>query len=612
MEMKLYWILIGLFLVVLGLLPDGLLAEGSTAGYNPQKNAYFGDLHVHTQYSFDAFIFKTRNSPDDAYRYGKGEQIMHAAGYPIRLKGPSLDFMAVTDHAEYMGIVPAMADPDHPLSKLPLAKKLRSPKPKINLSVFKALGRGLYLGRPITEYYDLDVIRSTWQRVIESADRHYQPGKFTTLYGYEFTSSPGFTFHRNVIFRSDKAPELPFSALMSNDPEDLWQWLDKKRAEGIMALAIPHNPNLSNGNAFDDEQKTRSGVPFNSEYARQRMRNEPLVEITQVKGTSETHPLLSPNDEWADFEIHRKLKHTNISGSYVREAYLTGLALQETKGFNPYRFGLIGSSDTHNGGAGYCEDNYFSKIGIFDGTPVKRGSVPRQNKKTWDTFNADPVFAKWGASGLAGVWAEENTRDAIFKALQRKETFATSGPRIRIIFFAGYDYNPSLIDKRDILAKAYQGGVPMGSDLKAKGKQSPRFLAWAVRDPNGGRLQRLQMIKGWFQGGKAYEQIFDIACSDGLKPDPGTHRCPDNGATVDLSDCRFSTDKGNAELRTIWDDPTFKPDQSAVYYIRVLENPTCRWSTWDAIRAKVPTNPHLKKTVQERAWSSPIWFRPKG
>jgi hypothetical protein len=609
--MKLRSILIGLFLLASSLLQNNLLASGSNAGYNPQKNAYFGDLHIHTRYSFDAFIFKTRNSPDDAYRYAKGEQIMHAAGYPIKLKGPPLDFMAVTDHAEYMGIVPAMADPDHPLSKLPLAKRLRSSWQKINLSVFKALGKDLYLGRPTKEYYDLDVISSTWQRVIESADRHYQPGKFTTLYGYEFTSSPGFTFHRNVIFRSDKAPELPFSALMSNDPEDLWQWLDEKRAEGIMALAIPHNPNLSNGNAFDDEQKTRSGDPFDSEYARQRMRNEPLVEITQVKGTSETHPSLSPNDEWADFEIYSKQKHTNISGSYVREAYLTGLTLQETKGFNPYRFGLIGSSDTHNGGAGYCEDNYFSKIGVLDGTPAIRGSVPRNNKKTWNTFFTDPVFAKWGASGLAGVWAEENTRDAIFRALQRKETFATSGPRIRIRLFAGYDYNQSLIDKADVLAKAYQGGVPMGSDLKAKGKQSPRFLAWAVRDPNGGRLQRLQMIKGWFQDGKAHEQVFDIACSDGVKPDPRTNRCPDNGAKVDLSDCSFSTDKGNVELRTMWDDPTFKPDQRAIYYIRVLENPTCRWSTWDAIRAKVPPNPHLKKTVQERAWSSPVWYLPE-
>ncbi len=603
--------LISLFLLVFSTSQGRLLAAGSTAGFNPLKNAYFGDLHIHTRFSFDAFIFKTRNSPDDAYRYAKGEQIMHAAGYPIKLKGPPLDFMAVTDHAEYMGIVQEMDDPKHPLGKLPLSEKLRSPIHRVSLTVFRSVGEGLVTGVPNPEIYKLDIIRSTWQRVIESADRHYQPGKFTTLYGYEFTSSPGFTFHRNVIFRSDKAPDLPFSALMSTNPEDLWQWLDKKRAEGIMALAIPHNSNLSDGNAFDYAQENWSGDPFDSTYAEQRMRNEPLVEITQVKGTSDTHPLLSPNDEWADFEINQHSKLDSISGSYVREAYLTGLTLQETKGFNPYRFGLIGSSDTHNAGAGYCEFSFFGKIGVFDGTPQRRGSVPRQNRKAWDTYVADPRYAKWGASGLAGVWAEENTRDSIFRALRRKETFATSGPRIRVRLFAGYDYESSLIESTALVTTAYQKGVPMGSDLKANGNRRPRFLAWAVRDPNGGRLQRLQMIKGWFKDGKAHEQVFDIACSDGRKPDVKTHRCPNNGATVDLEDCSFSTDKGDTELRTLWDDPTFTAGQRAIYYLRVLENPTCRWSTWDALRAKVPPNPRLKKTIQERAWSSPIWYIPE-
>jgi hypothetical protein len=609
--MKFRTALIVMILLISSPLQNELLAGGSTAGFNPLKNAYFGDLHIHTRYSFDAFIFQTRASPDDAYRYAKGEPLMHPAGYSIKLQGPPLDFMAVTDHAEYMGIVQAIADPNHVLSKLPIAERIRDSSRWAIWSAFREIGSDIYYGVPDKDIYKLGIMRSTWQRVIESANRHYQPGKFTTLIGYEFTSSPGYTLHRNVIFKSDKTPDLPFSSLMSQDPEDLWDWLDEQRENGIVALAIPHNSNLSNGNAFNYEQSTWSGDPFDRDYADQRMRNEPLVEVTQVKGTSETHPLLSPNDEWANFEIHQKKGSPKVSGSYVREAYLTGLTLQETKGFNPYRFGLIGSSDTHNAGAGYSESNYYSKIGVVDGTPERRGSVPRSNKKSWDTYRADPATAKWGASGLAGVWAEENTRESIFNALRRKETFATSGPRIRVRFFAGFDYEPSIIDDHDLVAKAYQRGVPMGGNLKARGKHAPHFLVWAIRDPNSNRLQRLQMIKGWVQDGKAHERVFDVACSDGLAPDPNTHRCPDNGAKVDLTDCSSSADKGDAELRTIWNDPTFTPGQRAIYYVRVLENPTCRWSTWDAIRAKVPPNPNLKKTIQERAWTSPIWYLPE-
>lgn len=603
-------ILIVLTLLVSSLIQNGLLAGGSTPGFNLNKNAYFGDLHIHTRLSFDAFIFQTRASPDEAYRYAKGEPLMHASGYEMKLKGPPLDFLAVTDHAEYMGIVEKMADLKHPLSKLDLAEKVRSPRWRDGSAVFRRLGRDLYFGRSSEKFYNLDVIRSTWQRVIESADRHYQPGKFTTLYGYEFTSSPGYTFHRNVIFRSDKAPKLPFSAIMSSDPEDLWQWMDEQRKQGIVGLAIPHNPNLSNGNAFNYQQYTHSGDKFSKQYAEKRMRNEPLVEITQVKGTSDTHPGLSPNDEWADFEIHQKPNQTSISGNYIREAYLTGIKLQETKGFNPYRFGLIGSSDTHNAAAGYRESNYFSKIGVLDGIPKRRGSVPQYEWQSWEDDTNDPALSAWSASGVAGVWAEENTRESIFNALQRKETFATTGSRIRLRFFAGYDYLATIINDMNLLTTAYQKGVPMGSDLKASGKNAPKFLVWAMADPDAAPLQRLQIIKGWVQDNKSFEKVFDIACSDGLTPNPATHRCPNNGAKVNIADCSYSKDKGDAQLRTLWQDPTFIAGQRALYYVRVLENPTCRWSTWDAVRAKVPLNPRLKKTLQERAWSSPIWYLP--
>ena len=598
------------FILIIILSQSEPLAAGSTPGYNSQKNAYFGDLHVHTRFSFDAFIFKTRATPDDAYRYAKGQPLMHPAGYQIRLQGPPLDFLAVTDHGEYIGIVEKLADPSHELSKLPIGEKVRDTKAQSIMVVFREIGRGLYFGRPNRDLNNQDVMRSAWQQIIESANRHYQPGKFTSLIGYEFTSSPGYTLHRNVIFRGDKTPDLPFSSLMSQDPEDLWDWLDEQREQGILALAIPHNSNISNGNTFNPAFMTWSGDPYDKLYAERRMRNEPLVEITQVKGTSDTHPTLSPNDEWADFEIYLKKGSPEISGSYVREAYLAGLTLAETRGFNPYQFGLIGSSDTHNAAAGYTESNYFSKIGVVDGTDVRRGSIPKYGKKTWGYFSSDPAFVQWGASGLAGVWAEENTRDAIFNALQRKETFATSGPRIRVRFFAGYYFEPPQLKNADLIAKAYQKGVPMGGKLQAEGKKKPGFLVWAMRDPNGGRLQRLQIIKGWVDKNKAYENVFDIACSDGLIPAPETHRCPDNRAKVNLSDCSVSTDKGANEIRTLWKDPTFIPGQRAIYYVRVLENPSCRWSTWDAVRAKVPPNPNLKKTIQDRAWSSPIWYVP--
>ena len=586
---------------ICGSFHNALFAAGKTADFNPLKNVYYGDVHVHTRFSYDAFIFKTRATPDDAYRYGKGEPLLHPAGYPIRLRGAPLDFMAVTDHAEYLGIVEAVATPNHPLSKLELAKLLKGSSRDEMMTAALTVGESVQNGAPDKRFYQVDVMRSTWQRVIESANRHYQPGKFTTLIGYEFTSHPGYTLHRNVIFRGDTAPELPFSSLMSQNPEDLWRWLDQQRAKGFQALAIPHNSNLSRGHTFNPDQLQWDGKPYDAAYANLRMRNEPIVEITQIKGTSETHPGLSPNDEWADFEILQRSqnprirKYNQISGGYVREAYLSGLTMQETKGFNPYRFGLIGSSDAHNGGAPYEETSFYSKMGLLDGKPEQRR-----------TFAA----SQRSASGLAGVWAEENTREAIFDALQRKETFATSGPRIRVRFFAGYDYEETLINDPDIVAKAYQQGVPMGSDLKAHGERTPRFLVWAMRDPSSSWLQRLQIIKGWVQDGKAREQVFDIACSDGLSPDPKTYRCPDNGAMVDLTDCSLSFDKGDAELRTLWSDPTFAPYQRAFYYVRVLENPTCRWSTWDAVRANMAPVPHVKKTIQERAWSSPIWYLP--
>lgn len=347
------------------------------------------------------------------------------------------------------------------------------------------------------------------------------------------------------------------------------------------------------------------------------MRNEPLAEITQVKGTSETHPLLSPNDEWSSFEIMdtyigSPTKVTKFAGGYVRDALKAGLEMGESQAANPYRFGFIGSSDTHNGASPVEENRYFSKVGIVDAKPVQRGSVPPPGQ-TWETYQPPESVARyqtWGAAGLAGVWAEENTRESLFAALRRKETFATSGPRIRVRFFAGYGFPDDLATRPDQIAQAYARGVPMGGDLLER-SGTPRFLVWALRDPHSGWLQRVQIVKAWMENGHAEERVFDVACSDGLEPDPTTHRCGDNGATVDLKTCGVSENKGAVELRTLWSDATFNPKQRALYYVRVLENPSCRWSSWDALRAGVEPNPALPRTIQERAWSSPIWYVPK-
>ena len=606
--MKQRWIAIGILLTSLG-------SQGAerTAGYNVDRNAYFGDLHVHTTNSSDAFIFNVRATPDDAYRYSLGDAIMHPLGFPIQLRGGPLDFTAVTDHGELLGILPAMIDPNNPMSKLPLAQGIQSTDREAVLTAFYAISRGVRAEGNNSPLRNLDVIRSAWQETVAAAQRNYQPGTFTTFIGYEYTSAPeSQNLHRNVIFKSAQVPDRPFSSIESGNPEDLWRWLDEQRDKGMDGLAIPHNSNVSNGLMF--QRTDWAGKSFDADYAALRMRNEPLVEITQVKGTSETHPTLSPTDEWAGFELYDTLIATEIvakkPGGFVREAYRHGLEFQDASGFNPYKFGLIGSSDTHNAGGPVEEDNYFSKAGMLDGTAERRGTVPSSMKKNFGETDASETFPQWGASGLAGIWAQENTREALFDAMQRKEAFATSGPRIKVRFFAGFNYAKDLLAEPDMIHKAYQHGASPEAQRSEQGERNPAFLLWAIRDANSARLQRLQIIKGWMAGGTSHEQVFDVACSDGLAPDRQTHRCPDNGATVDPDDCSFDSARGAEELKTLWQDPTFDPSQEAFYYVRVLENPTCRWSTWDALRAGVAPKSGLPTTIQERAWSSPIWYTP--
>ncbi len=608
-------------------------AAGTAEAPNPTKNAYFGDLHVHTRYSFDAFIFGTTTDPNDAYEFAKGGTIEHPAGFDMKLDRP-LDFQGVTDHGMYLGMLPAMTEEGSAAYDHPIAADLRAAEEADER-------RGIFVGmRPYLgaragedEHLDMDVVRGAWSKIVEAAEAHNDPGNFTTFIAYEYTSS-GYerdNLHRNVVFRGSEAPDAPFSRIDSQNPEDLWAAMDEWRSQGIDALAIPHNPNGSGGRMFEMEKFY--GDPLDEDYVDVRTRNEPIVEMTQVKGTSDTHPALSPNDEWADFEIMPyKIATTIVSepeGSYVRDAFIRGLRLADGGLTNPYKFGLIGASDTHVSAGAFLESDYWSKVGLLDAEAHLRGSVPGTgvNQSTGDpaqesdssirtddgsgrTFR-DTYYYTWGASGLAGVWAEENTREAIFDAMRNKETFATSGPRMKVRFFAG-DFADGDLDDPDFLTTAYAEGVPMGGDLlPAEAGAAPTFAVWAMRDSMAAPLDRVQVVKGWSSDGEGAETVYDVACSDGAEVDPATNRCPGNGATVDLATCGISADSGADELKAVWTDPDFDASKRAFYYVRVLENPTCRWSTWDALREGVEPRHDVAPTIQERAWSSPIWYTPE-
>lgn len=586
------------------------------------RNAYFGDLHVHTQNSFDAYIFSVRRTPDDAYRFAKGETIPHDAGYEIQLEGPPLDFLAVTDHGEYLGVIPFMDDPNHPLSRTLTAQRAFGEDGAQAAETFASIGVSFVTGQPIEEIRDQSHMNQIWAETINAAERHNDPGTFTTFAGYEFTAmtivsqlnGSAANLHRNVIFKNE-APDQVFSTLDSTNPEDLWAWMTEQRAQGVDAIAIPHNSNGSNGEMFALE--TYNGEPLTEAYALTRLENEPLVEITQIKGTSETHPMFSPNDEWADFEhydyfIGSSAKSTLNIGDFVRPALSRGIALEESLGANPYAFGFIGSSDTHIAAATLKEETHWGKFPTDGAGPQQRSSVPPDGFSTWDGVpDADNrrvlTGGKFSASGLVGVWAEANTRDDLFSAMRRRETFGTTGPRMKVRLFAG-DYAANIIESPDLLEQAYAQGVPMGSELEGAADASPSFVAWAIQDPSSAPLQRLQIVKVSARDGVAQEVVYDVACSGGETPDPETHRCSDNGARVDVGTCNTTPGTGVGELKALWSDPDYQPDQVSAYYVRVLENPTCRWSTWDAVRAGTPPNPNLPTTLQERAWSSPIWI----
>ena len=618
-----------------------------------ERKAYFGDLHVHTTYSFDAYAFGTLATPYDAYRFAKGEAIANPAGFNMQLSRP-LDFYAVTDHGMFLGLAEAAADTSTEFSKNSFSEPYHGLNAPENmgagsLDVLNRMGTfSSFMPAAVSQIRSgeldrdevLGVVRSAWRDSINAADEFYEPGRFTTFAAYEYTSSSSDrgNLHRNVVFQdTNKLPREPFSRLHSQNPEDLWQWMDDLRSKGVESLAIPHNSNGSNGQMF--KLVDWAGDALNDDYAEQRIRNEPIVEITQIKGTSETHPVLSSRDEFANFEIMPYRVATSalsqIEGSYVREALLNGLALEQQGMTNPYQFGFIGSSDTHTGASQNIESDFVSKLGLLSGTADKRGSVPVSGLAGELEYQATRVLAKFsgnpalrvktngriytagatptfGASGIAAAWAEENTRESLYSAFRRKEVFATSGPRMQIRLFAGFGFDESMLSDADGVEQAYAKGVTMGGTLsgQATNAEAPNFLVMASADTESAPLQRLQIVKGWVDAEGTHEEVIDIACAGGAEVNAETNRCPDNGATVDLSDCSINEETGAGQLSALWRDPGFQRDQRAFYYARAIENPTCRWSTWDAIRADVSPRPDLPTTLQERAWSSPIHYTP--
>jgi hypothetical protein len=582
------------------------IAPTATAS-DADKTVYFGDLHLHSRYSNDAFFLTTEASLDDAYRYAKGEAVDLDEDKSVQIKAP-LDFLAVTEHAEFLGALQSFTLPEHPLFDNPeFGRLLRSHDSDDRMKAWLAFLSALKNGETLEGYDELALRKSVWSAIVEAADRHNKPGKFTTFAAYEWTAYiDGGNLHRNVIFKDTKNLQLPFSAYDSNFPEDLWASLEAAQSGGSETIAIPHNSNVSDGRMFTTTDSR--GQPIDKSYAERRLRHEPVVEITQNKGTSETHPLLSPYDPFSGFEIFPNMIGSRstvgkIEGSYVREGLLLGIDAKAENGFNPLMFGFIGSADSHGGYSFVEEDNVNGFAGPnYDFTPKSRWG-----RQLWNGL----PYASLSASGVTGVWAEANTRASIFEALKRRETYATTGPRIRVRAFAGWNYTADVLERSDWVTQAYANGVPMGSVIarNSAGKE-PRLLVWAVKDPNGANLDRIQIIKGWSERGDKRIRIFDVALSDGRVVDASGHVEP-VGNTVDIKQASYSNEIGAVELKAVWSDPDFNPAVPAFYYVRVIEIPTPRWSTYDAAALQVEIPEEIPAWIQERAFASPFWYEPQ-
>ncbi len=585
------------------------------------KRVLFGDTHVHTVLSFDDGLFGTTLGPNDSFRFAKGEEVISNTGLRAKRDRP-LDFLVISDHAEYLGIADLILKDDPGLLANPAGRRW--------YDMFKAGGEGGFdaakeIFGSITEgkelWKDDKMKRTVWERVTDIATRHNDPGTFTAFNGYEWTSAPGpgNNLHRVVIFRDgeDRVNQIvPFSAFDSPDPEDLWKFMGAYEADtGGNVLAIPHNGNSSNGLMWDDE--TMSGEPLTKAYAEARMRWEPLMEVSQSKGDSETHPYLSPDDEFADFETWdfgnfaqptdpkepSMLKH-----EYARSALKLGMEYGEEIGANPFKFGMIGSTDTHISITATREDNWFGKM------PQSEPSPERWKHVMLRFADGKTSAIDWmlSASGIAAVWSAENTRESIFDAMERKEVYATTGSRITVRVFAGWDFGSDEVERSDFAKQGYARGVPMGGDLtSAPSGAAPTFMVRSLRDPEGANLDRVQIIKGWLgTDGESQERIYDVAVSDDRTIDSdGRSRTP-VGNTVDLADASYTNTIGDPLLTAFWEDPDFDPTQSAFYYVRVIEIPKPRWTAYDSVRFDIEMAAEVPMIVQDRAYTSPIWYTP--
>lgn len=596
----------------------------------PEQNfpnqVLFGDTHLHTSYSVDAGMIGNTLGPADAYRFAKGEKVTSSMGVPARLNRP-LDFLVVADHAEALGVAPMIARSDPSILDDPLGRQLHElVKQGTAESVGKAFNLFTTTKNDGTNSLASDPTfpKRPWEEIIDAAEAANEPGRFTALIGFEWTSAPGGkNLHRVVVFRDGKKVanrQIPLSSDLDPDPEALWMWMEEVEAEtGGRLLAIPHNGNLSNGLMFDDV-RYGSDESIDASYATRRQRFEPLYEVTQMKGDGEAHPMLSPDDPFADFETwdsaslggREPRTPDMIPREYAREALKRGLAHQADLGVNPWKFGMIGSTDAHTSLSTTRENNFFGKVAQLEPTadPIRfreviagRLSEDGAKIRAWQT----------SASGLAGVWARENTREAIFDALMRKEVYATTGTRIRVRVFAGYEFARDDLSRSDFTAHGYANGIPMGADLPADEEgRAPRFLIWALRDPDGANLGRIQVVKGWLdENGATHEKTYDVALSDDRVPGPNGE-IPPVGDTVDATTATYDNSIGDAVVDAYWVDPDFDPMEHAFYYVRVLEIPTPRWTTYDAVIFGVERPDGAPVSIQDRAYTSPIWYSPKG
>ena len=596
------------------------------AGRNFPNRPYFGDTHLHTSFSMDAGAAGARLGPRDAYRFAKGEEVASSTGQRVRLSRP-LDFLVVADHSDNMGFFPDLLAGKPELLADPTGRRwydmIQSGRGvEAAFEIIAEFSQGTF---PEALIYtpDTRAYRSAWQETIEAAEEANDPGRFTAFIGYEWTSQAAFNIHRNVIFRDggEKASMMePFTVMPpfgSPREPDLWKWMEAyEEKTGGSVLAIPHNGNLSNGLMFSLIQPF-TDLPIDRAYVEARAKWEPLYEATQTKGDGEAHPLLSPNDEFADFETWDK-GNLNLSEAkqpemlefeYARSALKLGLRLETEFGANPFKFGMIGSTDAHTALSTASEDNFFGKVASMEPSPERVSNVFMHDESTGLTIMEWEV----GAAGYAAVWATENTREALFDAMERRETYATTGPRMLVRFFGGWEFEPEDALNRVPANVGYTKGVPMGGELReAPAGQAPTFLVAALKDPIGANLDRYQIIKGWLDAdGNLHERVYDVAWSDGRQPDPATGRVPAVGSTVELESATWTNTIGAPELIAVWEDPDFDPSQRAFYYGRVIEIPTPRWTAYDAKYYGLrDADPEVRMTVQERAYTSPIWYTP--